>query len=183
MALDALRHHEVVVLTGTIDARGTEDDDGQSALQRRLLGLQFAPAIAGVGARLVGLGDGRVGLGLVDGTKDAEARQEDDALHGHRQRPDGLEEVARAVAVDTEEVGGVLTLRGPSGMDDIVEAMGTELVHEPRGVLEVQREEMDAGVLEVAERTGRAHRGPGLQPTAQGFFDDKGPDEARGSCD
>ena len=68
-------------------------------------------------------------------------------------------------------------------MDDIVEAMGTELVHEPRGVLEVQREEMDAGVLEVAERTGGAHRGPGLQPTAQGFFDDKGPDKARGSCD
>ena len=97
VALDALRHHEVVVLPGTIDARGTEDDDGQSALQRRLFGLQFAPAIAGVGARLVGRGDRRVGLGLVDGAKDAEARQEDDALHGHRQRPDGLEEVARAV--------------------------------------------------------------------------------------
>ena len=137
MRLDALEHHKVIALSGTIDARRPQDNIGQQFLIPRsqfliqsaepLFGLQLALSISRIGLSSVILLDFRIGLLLADGSHDAQRTDIDKALQWHLQLHDGAHQVHRPFRIDATEVFFVQALRHTRCMDDIVEGMSLQL--------------------------------------------------------
>ncbi len=182
--LDALGHHEVVALAGTIDAGGAQDDVGEGGRGEGVepaFSLELAAAILGVGLRGVGLADLLVGLLFADGAEDAERTDIDEAGERHGLGRQCADEILRPLGIDAAEVGLVETLGDAGGVNHIVEVMTAELLAEPFFGREVELDEVDALVLQVLPRAAATHGSPRLHSPAESLFDDEGADETAGS--
>ena len=126
--LDALRHHEVVLLARTIHTRGAEEGVVKppvglvALLGQELLALHLAFAVCRVGLWCV-VGShvvvGAVGIHLLaDGTQHTQAAHIEELLGQHVQFVERVDEVVSAVVVVQKELLAVQTLRRSCRMDD-----------------------------------------------------------------
>ena len=169
MLLDALRHEEIVFLTRAVDARGTEHNVVELVADgvEKLLGLELALAVGGVGARRVVLSNLLVGLLFAYGPEDAQAAQVDEAPHGHLRLQDGVHQVHCALVVHLHEIGSRQALGDARSMHHIVEVVTVERLRQTILRREIKLYEMDARIAQVAPRTRTAHTSPGLEAAAQ----------------
>ena len=119
---------------------------------------------------------------------DAQRTDEDEA----RAEGAGGDELAGqrkcSLRVDAEKVGRTAAFGGASSVDDVLPRpvvlhVGMELLGEFRLVAEVQFDEMDARVGEVAPGARWAHGGPHFKPSLKGLFNEGAADEATGTGD
>jgi len=185
MPLDAFDHEKVVFLTRSVHAGGPQHDVVEVVADgvEKLLGLEFALAIEGVGARGVGLLDLLIGSLLADGTEHAERTEVDEAFQGHAQLEDGMYKIDRSLIVHLEKIVGMDALGHPGSMHDIVEIVAAELLGKPLLGRKIKFDEMDTMVLQILSRTAPAHCCPCFKPLAQCLLHDKTANETAGTGD
>ena len=180
----AFEHQEIVFLTRSIYARGTENDVRKivSDAVEIAFSLEFAPSVRRIGLWAVVLGNLLIGFLFVNGTENAQRTQINKAPNRHLQREKGIDKMFRPVGIHAVKIVCPQTFRYAGSVYDIVECMVGELLPERVFRRKVKLDEVNAAVGEVFPRTARSHCGPHLHLSAQGFGHDKAADKTAGAC-
>ena len=183
MALHALSHEEIVLLTRSVHARRAQYDVREIVAYRVEIAfcLKLAASVGSVRTRTVVLRNVLIGLSLVYGAIHAERTKEYKTLERHLQFDESVHQIARSVGVHTSEVGIVQTFGHARSVHHIVERVAVELSLERVFRRKVKLNEVDAAVGEVSSRCGLAHCRPYLHAAAQGFFYNKTANETAGT--
>ena len=183
-ALQALEHEVVVVVPGSVDAGGAEDDVRQPAHGQLHLGLELGGAVAGVGDGRRGLGEGGVALLVALAEHRQRAHVEELAGHGPG-LPEGVEEGAQVLVVDAVEVLEAEGLGGPQVVYDVVPAavghLGAECLGQRGWVRKVEDGEVQARVGEVSAGRRLADAGPYVEAASEGRLGEVASHEAAGA--
>ena len=181
MRVDALYHHQVVLLVRAVDPRGAQDYPREilKGLQE-CLGLYLRHTVAGVGLRYHAAVKGGVAC-LVAGAESRERRHVDEFLR----LPDNIEiclgEIAQIVAVDAVEIREIDTFGRAQVIYHIVPRVSLELFGQLVGVVVVECYEFERGVGEIAPRGRFPHAAPCLIASPERFGRDEAADEASGT--
>lgn len=181
---DALRHDVIVFLPRPVDARRPQHDIVEVVADgvEKLLSHELALAVGGVRPWRVAFFYLLIGLLLhFDRSEDAQTAHVDEAFEWHVELEDRVDKILCALVVDLEEVVSVQTFRHACCMNDIVKVVSAQLFNECVLRGEVEVDEMDTLVLQIAPRTGATHPRPRLKTAPERFFHDKTANKAAGT--
>lgn len=183
MVTDALRHDIIIFLPRPVDPRGPQHDIVEVVADgvEELLGHELALAISRVRPWRVVFFDLLIRLLLPDRAEDAQAAHVDEAFERHVELEDSVDKVLCALVVDFEEVVSVQTFGHACCMNDIVKVVSPQRFNECVLRGEVEVDEMDTLVLQIASRAGAAHTRPRLEAAPQRFLYDKTANKTAGT--
>ena len=188
MPVDALDHHQIVLLVRTVDACGTENYPRQAGIfLKEDLALELGAAVGGVG-----VGDGLRGERLeslfVAQAEHAQRRHVQEAAGDKARVLQDVGKAAQVAVVDAVKVGDVGAFCGAEVPDYAVPACGRrsgpgELRSLGFGIVIVEDDEAQARVVEVAPRGALPHAHIRLVSAVEGHAGQETADKAAGAHD